>query len=97
MPFTEKQQKKLEELERAFEVYSNPQVQMSQSIGGVFGAIYEPTRRNKETENIATKIADLRARKILSEKGMDPNIDFSEFYKVRSEEEERLFNNKEGV
>ena len=90
MPFTEKEQKKLEELERTFEVLNDPHVQTSPSLGGVFAVLCEKKRREKELGGLVQKIADLRAKKNLSEMGKDPDANCGEFYKVRAEEEKKI-------
>lgn len=90
MPFTEKEQKKLEELELAFSTLNDPQVQTSPSVGHVFAIPYEKHRHKKELKVLTEKIADLRAKKILSEKNMDPDTNYGEFYKLRDEEEKKM-------
>jgi hypothetical protein len=90
MPFTKKEQKKLDELELAFSALSDPRVQTSPSVGHIFAIPYEKHRREKELKTLAEKIADLRAKKILSEKNMDPDTNYNEFYKLRDEEEKKL-------
>lgn len=90
MSFTEKDQKKLEELERKHEVLSDPNVQYHNPSAGGLLSYFVHKGTNRDLQQAKKELAEMRTLKIMHERGLDRHKDADDYYNIRDEEEEKL-------